>query len=196
MSVSTLLEDVESRLPPRLQTLVSIWDQVFFIVVFVSLIWIARGYEGTPREFPLVFLVAGLIFLLVEFIAHFLPDVYKDYYDRLMEGVASEMEEGLVSDATEESELDEDAFAPDEEDDSSNVPLLLLGSFTMIVFVGLAYLIGFLYAIPIYIALHFALLGSDDWWIAVITILLVVVFVYVFFGMVINVPIEEGLIEW
>ena len=62
-------------------------------------------------------------------------------------------------------------------------------------FVGIAYLVGFIYAVPVVILGSVGLLGYRDWQTGVIATVIVTTAIYLLFGRVLNVPVAEGIYE-
>ena len=176
--------------------LAATWDQILLLVGFGYLITVTLGYPASARRFPLVFLVAGFCFLTVQFVSELLPPTYGRRIKTLTQGMANEMD---VDEIEEQSDAPE---ADDSDEDSGPEPILtsrrarFVGIVSLLsVFVTIAYLIGFIYAIPVLVLGGVGLLGQRDWQTGVIATVLVTIGIYLLFGRVLNVPVGEGIYE-
>ena len=167
------------------------WDVPVLIVVFAGLLLLAQGYAPSARQFPVTFLGAGLLFMIVQLLSEVLPGKYGEALTNLSEGMTSDFNLDM------DEELKDDGGAGDERearslivDDRAKVVVMALN--VLLMFVA-SYFIGFLFAIPIFAALSVWSVGSAKFSnFALITILLMVT-VYLLFGEVMNVPITEGV---
>jgi hypothetical protein len=167
------------------EILAATWDQLALLVGFSYLIAVTVEYPDSARQFPLVFLVAGFCFLAVQFVSELLPPVYGRRIKTLTQGMANEMD---VED------IEDDADAPeDERHDETKVEPVLTSRRARLV--GIAYLVGFIYAVPVVILGSVGLLGYRDWQTGVIATVIVTTAIYLLFGRVLNVPVAEGIYE-
>ncbi|MDS0294904.1 tripartite tricarboxylate transporter TctB family protein [Halogeometricum luteum] len=184
--------------------LAATWDQLVLLAVFGYLISVTVQYPDSARRFPLVFLVAGFCFLVVQFSSEVLPPAYGERIKVLTQGMANEMEtdrEELVDEEgrTESGSVTDDASRAE----GPTVEPILTSRTTrsvgiiglLVVFVGVAYLVGFFYAIPLLILGTVGLLGRRDWRSGIVASLLVMAAIYVLFGQVLHVPVTEGVYE-
>lgn len=173
--------------------LAATWDQIILLVGFGYLITITLGYPASARLFPLVFLVAGFCFLVVQFVSELLPPTYGRRIKTLTQGMANEMDIEDIKDDLDASENDEE---------SGPEPVLTSRRarfagvvFLLSLFVTIAYLIGFVYAIPVLVLGGVGLLGQRNWQAGVVATIVVTLSIYLLFGRVLNTPVTEGIYE-
>jgi hypothetical protein len=162
------------------------------LVGFGYLISLTVEYPDSARQFPLVFLVAGFCFLAVQFASELLPPAYGRRIKTLTQGMASEVDLGDELDDAE----DERHEGPHTEPVLTSRRVRFAGIVSLLLlFVGIAYLVGFIYAIPMLVLGSVGLLGYRDWRTGVLATVMVTVAIYLLFGQVLNVPVTEGVYE-
>lgn len=163
-------------------------DVLVLLVAFAGLSAVGTTYSGTARLFPLVFLVAGTIFLVAELVVILAPEPYHTPLRRLTMGLAADMDTDQDA-APSTSETEDDTWS------KSQRLAITFGLFVVIILV--TYLFGFLVAvIPITVgsALVF---GRRNWRIIVITTVILLIGVQTLFGTLLSVPTLEGtVIDW
>lgn len=192
-NIDILIHRVLERLDADVvELLVAIGILVVFLIP-------ALQYEGPLGQFPRVFLFAGILFLSIELFVLFLPNPYRDAFQEFTSGLTDDVSREFKEDveeraaapdgptgvATEERRSDETVLSEESRNFGSIVGALA-------VFFALAYLFGFLLAVPVVALGIIYRFGSGNLriWLAVTVVL--VVMVYGLFGEVMNVPIMEG----
>lgn len=153
-------------------------DLLVLLPILLILIAEARSYPGTSETYMLIILVPGIFFVILELAINALPDRYTEEFRYLIGGYASEMELEI-----EESEAEVSGAVKTIHHRLVVFVSLLLGFFF------LAYLTGFLYAIPFFVFAVVYLLGTQDLKTAITVSSLLMVAVYFLFGELMNVPI-------
>lgn len=162
------------------------WDVVVLLGAFASLTVVATGYERTARQFPLVFLAAGTVFLAAELAIAITPGRYSERLRRLTTGLATDMDSAVSGGA------DEPGTTSDERRYRHGATLALLVGTVLA-----AYLFGFLAAVPLVTVGSARVVGASDWRTTAIATVVLLVAVEVLFGQLLGVPTLEGaLVDW
>lgn len=167
------------------ELLVEDWDILLVTGFIIFMIYQSMKLNTIPRQFPLVFLIMGLVAMLLEMIIRLLPPKYGDPIRRLTTGIAAEMDSELTEDEEEEEEEGEEV----QEKRTLAIAIGLIVGFGV-----LSYLISFLLALPVFVACSIFLLGEGDVKNTILTTIVLLLLVYFVFGDFMNVPIETG--EW
>jgi hypothetical protein len=171
------------------------WDLAAMAVAFGGLSTLAASYTGTAGLFPLVFLLGGLLAVTTELLMKFAPESYRERFERLNTGLASEMS-GLV---------EEEDESPEEDAESASTlslrvprwPPLLTVIIVLATTSTVAALFGFIVAVPLLAIVVSMIVGSGGRRATLLTTVVLVVAVQVLFGELLNVPTLEGwLIDW
>lgn len=171
------------------------WDLVVLAVTFAGLSALAATYTGTVGLFPLVFLIGGLLAVSTELLAQFAPEPYRERFDRLNTGLASEMS-GLIEEETDSSEEAVTSASTSNDGATRESPLLTVVVVLAVTSI-IAALFGFLVAIPLLAVTVSTIVGSSGSRTTLLTTIVLVVAVQVLFGELLNVPTLEGwLIDW
>jgi hypothetical protein len=174
-------------------------DVVLLLIVFSGLAVLSTTFEESARQFPQVFLYAGLVALGIQLTISLLPERYSKPIKRYTSGLADDMELGDES----EEEYDEhdggrtlSSSESSTDADEQWAELRRLGVVLGLVvgyFIA-AYLVGFLLATPMFVFATMFTFGSRDYFLAALLSVLFVGLVYLLFGELMNVPIMEGII--
>lgn len=167
-------------------------DIVIFAIFFSYFIIKSFEYHPTTRTFPLVFLVLGLIFLVIEFTIDLLPQRYSRVMREITSGLTDDIDEEVM---TEEDNVPTDESPADSDDGIWTLDFLKITSL-LTLFLILIFVIGFLYASIVYVYLALYLMGDGGFIKATILAIFVTMIVYGVFGNVLNVPVTEGMIEF
>lgn len=163
--------------PDYLETLRSNVDVLLLLIVFVVLSYETTSYDEAGL-FPLVFLVGGAIFMLVELGSHFLPEPYRQTVRNVLTRRMADVD---LTD--EEGEGD-----PEGEDAPIRDVGLVIGMLG--VFFVLTYFVNFLAGMVVFTLATGYALGLRDYRLIVVTVLLAII-VYGVFGEIINTPVLE-----
>jgi len=179
----------------RLQSLYDSADVLLLLVLFVVLVGLSTTYEESARQFPQVFMYAGIVVLGVELLINLLPERYSATLERYTSGLADDM--ALEDEGGEE--ISPDMSVPTEEHETTeNIRqqlrrlALVLG--LVVGYFLAAYLISFLFATPLFVFATVFTLGSRDYRIAILLSMLFMLMIYGLFGELMNVPIMEGIL--
>lgn len=178
-----------------LQSLYDNADVLLLLALFVVLVWLSTTYEESARQFPQVFLYAGIVVLGVELLINLLPGRYSATLERYTSGLADDM--ALEDD--EGAETGPDMSAPTEESETTEdirkqLRRLALVLGLVVGYFLAAYLIGFLFATPLFVFATVFSLGSRDYRVAILLSVLFMLMIYGLFGELMNVPIMEGIL--
>lgn len=184
--------------PSRFQRLLQQWDVIFLLIVFGYLTVITLDLVEEGRLYPLVFLGVALAALTLElFIEVVLPVRYAAVVTAYLEGVTSEVESSFG----EETESEEQAESPEEDDLSDQAGVTLDHRLRIAILTGLivgyglvSYLIGVFYAIPLFVFPSIYLVGSRSFVRAAIVTLITMVAVYFLFFEWMHVPVFDGVL--
>ncbi|WP_332900151.1 tripartite tricarboxylate transporter TctB family protein [Haladaptatus sp. CMSO5] len=169
-------------------------EVVLFLVAFAYLAYTATSYEQSARQFPLVFLAVGFIALLFELGIIVLPQQYSAPLRRMTTGLAADMGEELKATAGEDEEETREPVAAEPETDGSEDRKIAITLGLMLGFGVAAYLISFLFAIPVFVLATVHFVGTKNYRRAAIVSAFLMVSVYAVFGELMNVPIQDGVL--
>lgn len=169
-------------------------EVVVFIIAFAYLAYTATSYEQSARQFPTVFLAVGFIALVLELGIILLPQQYSAPLRRMTTGLAADMGEELKATAGEDGEQTREAEPVEQEADGSENQKVAITLGLMLGFGVMAYLISFLFAIPVFVLAAVHLVGTKNYRRGVIVSAFLMVSVYAVFGELMNVPIQDGVL--
>lgn len=161
-------------------------DVLVFAAVFAFLVYDSYSYHEVTRQFPLTFLVLGLLFLVMEFSIDLLPERYARWLRTVTAGLTEDIEEDLEEVTGEEDEG---------EDRSVRSPAFRRSLFLLAALLAMIYLVGFLFAAVAFVFLASHLVGTGNRRHATIMAAFIAVLVYGVFGGLFNVPIFEAVID-
>lgn len=156
-------------------------DVILLLIFFVFFIHRSYKYEGTVGQMPRLFLISGAIFLSIELLIVVSQSDWADVARDLNTIVGANMNEHQ----TEEEDENDVQFI---NKDVILMGLIMLGS------ILLSYLIGFLFMIPAFSLAVTKLLKYDNYRLIIFITALLMIFVYVLFGLIINVPVTDGVL--
>jgi hypothetical protein len=178
-------------------------DIVLLLVVFAGLAALSTTYEESARQFPQVFLYAGIVVLSIQLLISVLPARYSGPLQRYTSGLAEDMELDDEDDVETESHDRDDPSADSQA--SSDIAAdagelrdqlrrlgLVLG--LVVGYFLTAYLVGFLLATPLFVFATVFSFGSRSYGLAVLLSVVFVITIYLLFGELMNVPIMEGIL--
>ena len=158
------------------------WDLVAFLLVFGFFWQQSYAYEGEVGQMPRMFLIVGAVCVAIKLAI--------EHGNGSIAAKARHFDASIVSGMAEEPET-----AVSESDDrfARTAGMIALGGL-LLGFALATYLIGFLFAIPLF-ALGITVLMKPDSYvrIAVGTVILLL-FIYVVFGSIMNVPVTESVL--
>lgn len=178
----------------RLQQLYDNADILLLLAVFTGLAVLSTAYAKSARQFPQVFIYAGIAVLGIELLINLLPERYSAPLQRYTSGLADDMaledeEEEPASDTSAQTEASEAAGSTRQRYGRLALILaLVIGYFLA------TYLIGFLFATPLFVFATVYTLGSHDYRVGILMSVVFVLMIYGLFGELMNVPIMEGLL--
>lgn len=165
-------------------------DLIVILLFFLGILWITQDYTEIARLFPNVIFGLGVIFAVVELVANVLPAPYREQYHRIFSGLTDDFD--IEAELEAEIEGETDLQKPAEERERRRrfviISSLLLGFYVV------AYLIGFIFTVPLFVFIGLYLMGFKDYRAMLILAVFLVVVVYGLFGVLMNVPITEGVL--
>ncbi|QCS44697.1 tripartite tricarboxylate transporter TctB family protein [Natrinema versiforme] len=171
-------------------------DVLIVLLFFIYLGTIVVGYPQTARVFPLIFIAIGVLALTIELVTNvFLPKPYRDSVQQYTQGLSGNVESSFT-----ESYDDNN----DNRNELADLPGITLNNTYRIALISLliigygisTYLIGFLPTIPLFTFSAIYLIGSKSLTRAILMTIILMVFIYILFGELMNVPIFEAQLRW
>lgn len=168
------------------------WDVIVLLVVFAYLFTIALDYRFQARQFPITFLVLGILALLSElFIEVCLPDRYRRRIKYYTTGISTDVEKHLLENVQQRNSVGDLLGQGGITRDYRRRIYLLIG---LIVGYGvLAYIVGIILSTPFFVFATIYFVGSQNLVRAITVTVVLLVVVFFLFGELMNTPIFEGV---
>lgn len=177
----------------RLRSFFESADVLLLLALFAGLAALSTTYADSARQFPQVFMYAGIVVLGIQLLINLLPERYSVPLQRYTSGLADDMKFD-----DEEEEASGNSPPPTERASSGELRqryarLVLIFGLVTGYFLA-SYLIGFLLSTPLFVFATVYTLGSRDYRYAVVLSVSFMLMIYLLFGELMNVPIMEGIL--
>lgn len=178
----------------RLQSLFDNADVLLLLALFAGLAALSTTYADSARQFPQVFMYAGMVVLGIQLLINLLPERYSVPLQRYTSGLADDMtfnDDG--EEASPKSPPPAESALSSSELRQRYARLTLIFSLVTGYFLA-SYLIGFLFSTPLFVFATVYTLGSRDYRFAVVLSVGFMLMIYLLFGELMNVPVMEGIL--
>lgn len=160
------------------------WDEAILFISLGGLFVVSQSYPNQAGDFPAFFLLVGCIFIGVELLVKNVPEPYHSGIREMTTGLAADMK----PDSSEHISSDNTSETGTVSDVRLGFELVLLVSVSWL----FAYLVGFLFIVPLLTFGTTLVFREDNWTtISIVTVVLLIA-VYFLFGMLLGVPTLEG----
>ena len=164
-------------------------NEVIFVavllVISVVTFFIALGYSYNGKLFPLIVIVTLALMLILKIIGFVNPKM------------AAHFDIHGIDLPEQKSASTQSKTATEEEISDDHAPKWLREVrmvFWLMLLIGLIYLLGFLFTVPLFLFLFLRFQGKHSWLVSGVTSLAVLAFIYGLFGILLSVPFPEGLV--